>query len=122
MANTLPQAIPMALYRYGRPIQAEVLSPIMATHVLCAVLPGLLMAYTSHLVEIMVIAQYKYGGHLVGTGCMHTSSNIEFLALPGRPIANILLPEEMIQQCRYGKLLLASFIRSLRVIPNGCEQ
>ena len=90
MGNTLPVVIPEELYRYGRPTQVETLSLIMATRDLCVASPGLQIAHTSHPVETLGIARCRYGLHLAAISCILTSSNIEYLAFPGRLMVNVL--------------------------------
>src|SRR5438094_2575983 len=117
MANTSPLAMQMALYTYGKLSQAKVLLSFTVIRVLCAALPGLLTAYTSPLVETMVIALYRYGQLLLETIGIPTLSNIEFLALHGLLMVSVLSLAALMAACKPGMLSLAAILSDIEIIP-----
>ena len=127
MVHTLPVAIAGELYRCGRPTQVETLSPFMVTRDSCVASPGLLTAHTSHLVGTMAIARCKSGRHLAETWCILTSSNIEYLAFPGRQMVNVLPLAALMDQYKPGthlqatRLLVTVFIPAQSTLPHGLQ-
>ncbi len=127
MVHTLLVVIPGELYRCGRPTQVETLSPIMVTPDSCVASPGRLTTHTSHLVRTLAIARCRYGRHLAETGCILTSSNIEYLAFPGHLMVSVSLLAALMDRYKPGthlqatRLLVTVFIPAQSTLPHGLQ-